>query len=38
MKTSVLKIVPREVPTRIAVGVARPKAHGQETTWKIKLI
>lgn len=24
---------PREVPTRIAVGVASPSAHGQETTW-----
>lgn len=24
--------VPSEVPTRIAVGVARPKAQGQETT------
>jgi hypothetical protein len=24
--------IPREVPTRIAVGVARPSAHGQETT------
>ena len=24
--------VPREVPTRIAVGVARPRAQGQETT------
>lgn len=23
---------PREVPTRIAVGVASPSAHGQETT------
>lgn len=26
--------IPREVPTRIAVGVARPSAHGQDTTWK----
>lgn len=24
--------IPREVPTRIAVGVARPNAHGQDTT------
>nr|GMC47018.1 Uncharacterised protein [Ipomoea batatas]GMC51320.1 Uncharacterised protein [Ipomoea batatas]GMC78452.1 Uncharacterised protein [Ipomoea batatas] len=24
---------PSEVPTRIAVGVARPKAQGQDTTW-----
>lgn len=28
--------VPREVPTKIAVGVARPRAHGQETTWNSK--
>lgn len=26
-------VLPREVPTRIAVGVARPSAHGQDTTW-----
>lgn len=25
--------VPSEVPTRIAVGVARPSAQGQETTY-----
>lgn len=28
-------IVPSEVPTRIAVGVARPSAQGQETTYKV---
>lgn len=28
--------VPREVPTKIAVGVARPRAHGHETTWNSK--
>lgn len=27
-----LDILPREVPTKIAVGVARPRAQGQETT------
>lgn len=26
--------IPSEVPTRIAVGVARPSAQGQETTYK----
>lgn len=29
-----LTTLPREVPTNIAVGVARPRAHGQETTCK----
>lgn len=28
--------IPREVPTKIAVGVARPSAHGHETTWETK--
>lgn len=26
--------IPSDVPTRIAVGVARPSAQGQDTTWK----
>lgn len=25
--------VPRDVPINMAVGVARPSAQGQETTW-----
>lgn len=36
MYANKLDDVPRDVPTRIAVGVARPSAQGQETTWKKK--
>ena len=31
--TDKLDTIPSDVPTRIAVGVASPSAHGQETTW-----
>jgi len=34
LKIESKSIVPSEVPTRIAVGVARPNAQGQETTYK----
>jgi len=34
LNTESKSIVPSEVPTRIAVGVARPNAQGQETTYK----
>jgi hypothetical protein len=29
------KKLPREVPIKIAVGVANPSAHGQETTCRV---